>query len=162
MQILADVAQQTPIQLEASEVRAWPARSRAAAAYRCVAGPTAPVPLRAAQEPPPDHCTGTYILQNVEGRLYCGESDNLRKRLRTHSKNKETHWCRAAYVPVGGGDDGKSRARAVEADVANRISRSKGLPVMKELRDRSNRPSGNLTHRGARPPRASTSPQSSG
>jgi len=83
--------------------------------------------VRAGEVPPPSTVghSCVYVLRRVDGRFYCGQTDELRGRLDKHRKTlpvKGGSKLEAAYLVLPFGSQGQSTARAVEAQVIQVVS----------------------------------------
>ena len=67
-----------------------------------------------------------YVLENLDGHYYVGETDDIATRLRAHSQSGVRSWRRAAYLAV---DGGKSQTRRIEARLINRLLAA-GFPML--------------------------------
>ena len=88
------------------------------------------------KEVPPIAASGwtvVYVLRWSNGWCYCGETDNLEARLKTHRANAKSSGAahvEAAYVRVRSG--GKSTARMLEA-MAITALRAAGIPLTSDV-----------------------------
>ena len=78
--------------------------------------------VRGGEVPPPSTVghSCVYILRRLDGRFYCGQTDELKGRLSKHRKTlpvKGGAKLEAAYLVVPSSSQGQSTAKAIEAQV---------------------------------------------
>ncbi|KAK9829858.1 hypothetical protein WJX72_008283 [[Myrmecia] bisecta] len=94
--------------------------------------------------PPPSTVNSScvYVVRRADGYFYCGETDDIKRRLATHRGKrglvKGGRELEAAYVVMPSGQGGKSLACAIEAQVIKELQRE-GFPLISSSDARTKR-----------------------